>query len=179
MKAFDIIYKREIEHEQYYANVPGDAGAETYMGIARAIFPHSEIWPVIDEYKTIHGAIPHNTQIESVTLNSLVLKHYHQYWEKCGIDQINDFSLQYIIFDFAVNSVRTWAKKLQAILGVQQDGIIGPKTIAAINGKNPRHLFDIIKRYRESYYRELAEKGQNYKFLNGWLRRINSIFYEG
>ena len=178
MKNFNPIFKREIEHEQYYANVVGDAGAETYMGIARAIFPNSDIWPVIDEYKKIHGEIKHNTRIESITLDSLVIKHYTEYWQKCGIDRIKDFSLQYIIFDFAVNSVRTWAKKMQALLGVKTDGIIGNKTIGAINDNTPEHLFNIIKYVRIQYYHELSKKGQNAQFLNGWLKRIRSINYE-
>ena len=179
MKNFDIIYKREIEHEQYYANVTGDAGSETYMGIARKIFPDWAGWPVIDQYKKEYGKIKHNTHIDSITLESLVLKHYVEYWHKNNIPSINNFSLQYIIFDFAVNSVRTWAKKLQLVLGVTPDGIIGSKSIAAINAQNPEHLFKVIKQLRANYYIDLSKKRNNYQFLNGWLRRINSINYEG
>ena len=31
------------------------------------------------------------------------------------------------------------------MLGVTVDGIVGPKTIAAVNSRNPRELFDQIK----------------------------------
>ncbi len=178
MKAFDIIYKREIEHEQYYANVPGDAGAETYMGIARRIFPNSSIWPIIDLYKAKNGPIKHNNHIEDENLDALVRNHYAEYWKKCGMHLIENFSLQYILFDFAVNSVRTWAKKIQALVGVQTDGIIGPKTCAAINSQNPEHLFKVIKHFRINYYKQLAQKPNNVQFLNGWLKRINSIEFE-
>lgn len=178
MKHFEIIFEREIEHEQYYANIPGDEGAETYMGIARAIFPGWDGWILIDAYKKANGPIPHNTHIDRPEIDRHVLEHYREYWKKCGMNMIENFSIQYILFDFAVNSVRTWAKKTQALLGVTTDGIIGRKTCAAINAQNPEHLFRIIKYYRINYYKKLAEKPNNAQFLKGWLKRIESINYE-
>ncbi|WP_430819543.1 putative peptidoglycan-binding domain-containing protein [Carboxylicivirga caseinilyticus] len=55
------------------------------------------------------------------------------------------------------------------------DGIIGSKPITTINPCSPEPLFNAIKSIRIHYYYTIAQKGQNLKFLKGWLRRIESI----
>jgi lysozyme family protein len=59
------------------------------------------------------------------------------------------------------------------------DGIIGKQTLYIINGCEPKALFDAIKMARIRYYHIIAQRGQNHKFLKGWLKRINSFEYEG
>jgi len=58
------------------------------------------------------------------------------------------------------------------------DGIIGKKTINAINRCEPETLFDAIKAARINYYHTIARKGKNHKFLKGWLKRIGSFEYK-
>jgi len=57
------------------------------------------------------------------------------------------------------------------------DGIIGKSTIKAINYCPPELLFNAIKSARIHYYNTIAQRGQNHKFLKGWLRRIQGIVY--
>jgi lysozyme family protein len=176
--AYSQIFAKVIEHEGYYANVEGDRGGETYMGIARNIHPTWEGWKLIDEYKRIHGELSRNQKIEGTTIQSLVEKFYFEkYWTANGIHLIENYNLQYIIFDWCVNSGIYGAKNVQRIVGATPDGIIGKKTASLINTFAPEHLFKIIKHARINYYRAIAKKGQNYKFLDGWLNRINSINY--
>lgn len=59
------------------------------------------------------------------------------------------------------------------------DGIIGKNTLSVINNCEAKALFDAIKMARIRYYHTIARSGQNHKFLNGWLRRINAIEFEG
>lgn len=46
MKTFNELFEGVIKHEGYYANVIGDRGGETYMGVARNLHPN---WNVIEE----------------------------------------------------------------------------------------------------------------------------------
>ncbi len=55
------------------------------------------------------------------------------------------------------------------------DGIIGKITIKAINACYPEMLFNTIKSSRIHYYHVIAKRGENHKFLNDWLKRIDSI----
>lgn len=178
MENFDIIFKKVIVHEGYYANVKGDRGGETYMGIARKIHPKWEGWKLVDGYKKVNGKIKRNQKIEGVIIQSLVEKFYFEtYWTKNGIHLIENFNLQYIIFDWCVNSGIYGAINVQRLVSANPDGIIGKKTAKLINECNPEHLFKIIKHARINFYHKIAV-GQNEQFLNGWLKRINSINYE-
>ena len=55
------------------------------------------------------------------------------------------------------------------------DGVIGKQTLSAINICEPKTLFDAIKTARIRYYHSISKKGQNSKFLKGWLKRIDAI----
>ena len=81
------------------------------------------------------------------------------------------------------------------LLGVTADGIVGPKTIAAVNACNPDKLFDRIYRARvdflkgivntsiATYERKIGRKATEKellkytqkRFLRGWLNRLADI----
>jgi len=185
MKTFDELFDGVIKHEGYYANVKGDRGGETYMGIARNLHPDWKGWEYIDAYKETYGKIPWNKHIDIPDLNCMVKDFYcHTFYEKFKIDGILHGSLQEIIFDWCVNSGHWGARGVQRVLNqffdedLKIDGIIGKQTLATINGCKPRELFDAIKKARIRYYYTISKRGKNYKFLTGWLRRIGSIEYE-
>lgn len=185
MKSFDELFKGVIKHEGYYANVEGDRGGETYMGVARNLHPDWKGWKYIDAYKEMHGEIPWNTNIDIPELNSMVKDFYcHTFYEKFRIDGILHGSLQEIIFDWCVNSGRWGARGVQRVLNqsfdedLKMDGIIGWNTLTAINLYEPKDLFWEIKKARIKYYHKIAKKGRNHLFLQGWLKRIGSIEFE-
>ena len=67
----------------------------------------------------------------------------------------------------------------QRLLGVTVDGIVGPKTIAAVNARNPRELFDMIKIARFDFIEDICRKRPaNNKFKRGWMNRINDLKFE-
>lgn len=184
MKTFDELFEGVIKHEGYYANVTGDRGGETYMGIARNLHPNWEGWAVIDVYKSEVGKIKHNAKIDIDGLTFLVKEFYrHTLYHKYQIESIKNGALQEIIFDWCVNSGRWGSRGVQRVLNqffdadLKLDGIIGKNTLNAINASEPETLFDAIKAARINYYHIIAKKGQNHKFLKGWLRRIEKIIF--
>lgn len=184
MKTFDELFDGVIKHEGYYANVKGDRGGETYMGVARNLHPDWKGWEIIYAHKEKVGKIRHNAKIYDKELTQMVKDFYrHTFYQAYRIERINNGSLQEIIFDWCVNSGRWGSRGVQRTLNqcfntdLKMDGIIGNKTIAAINKCEPEILFDAIKAARIKYYHTIAKRGQNHKFLKGWLKRINSIVY--
>jgi len=66
------------------------------------------------------------------------------------------------------------AKLLQRCLGVADDGIIGTKTLQAINNANAEELLSAYKTKLREFYALLVTKNpKNERFLNGWLRRVS------
>ncbi|MBN2820487.1 MAG: hypothetical protein JXP36_16050 [Bacteroidales bacterium] len=185
MKTFDELFDGVIKHEGYYANVTGDKGGETYMGVARNLHPKWEGWAYIDAYKEMHGTIKRNFKIDILELTQLVKDFYKKaFYDKCNIESINNGSLQEIIFDWCVNSGHWGSRGVQRVLNqffgadLKMDGIIGNQTLSAINACEPETLFTAIHRARVRYYHSIAKKGKNHLFLEGWLKRIEAIKYK-
>lgn len=104
------------------------------------------------------------------------------YWDKCKADQINSQSIANIIVDWAyMSGVSTAVKGVQRLLGCKDDGIIGPKTLAAINGCMwQMQLFHEIQKTRMNFYLNLvARKPSQSVFLRGWTNRLNALKWEG
>jgi lysozyme family protein len=82
--------------------------------------------------------------------------------------------LDYVVFDFAVNAgTGRSVKTLQSAIGVVSDGIIGPRTRAAINGANAKDLVAKYSDARTDFYQGIvARKPDQARFINGWLRRV-------
>lgn len=85
--------------------------------------------------------------------------------------------LDLIAFDFGFNAgVATAARTLQGLVGVVQDGDIGPRTLAAIDQQislcqgNPGALIDQFADAQRAHYRTLRKFPI---FGDGWLARVD------
>ena len=66
----------------------------------------------------------------------------------------------------------------EKILGVKMDGIVGPKTLAALNAQDEEVFFAKLKKEREAYLRRICiSTPSNTVFLKGWLKRLDGIQY--
>jgi lysozyme family protein len=92
-----------------------------------------------------------------------------RYWNTVHGDELPS-GLDYFCFDAAVNHgparVRRW---LQTALGVKADGVIGPKTLAALKAADARVLIARLSAAREALYRNHPDFP---RFKRGWLRRL-------
>lgn len=166
MADFAQAFERAIVAEGGYKlhTVEGDTGGTTYAGIARNKNPQWPGWAYIDR-----GDIPPS---------ELVRSFYRQgWWDPIAGDDIKDQDVAYTLYSFATNSsaykVPTTAIKLaQVVVGTTPDGVVGPKTVAAINAMDP-DLF--VARYalaRLSRYAAIVTKDKSQlKFLLGWVNR--------
>ena len=64
------------------------------------------------------------------------------------------------------------------MLGVTADGIVGSKTLKALNAQNPQQFFERIKARRKQYIAGIIAKHPSQQvFEKGWLRRLDAISY--
>ena len=173
--AFDIAYDNTMRHEGFYANLKGDKGGETYMGIARNFYPSWPGWSYVDRAKRNNGgSLPNNYRINEPVLDAYVKAFFRsEKWNKFQLDRINNINLAKLIFDFVVHSryaVREIQKALRSLgYGVSVDNIMGQNTISAINSADPAMLYDRIKQQRINYLKSLNQP----KFLPGWIARVS------
>lgn len=68
-------------------------------------------------------------------------------------------------------------KRVQKILGVTADGIVGPKTIDAVNAQDPKTLFTKVYNARADHFNAIVKANPSQKkWLKGWMNRINYIY---
>jgi lysozyme family protein len=82
--AFEKAFPEMIAHEGGYANVSGDSGGETFMGISRNNFPNWEGWAFVDEVKRGGGARAINAQLMGNPRMVELVKAFYfaEFWEK-------------------------------------------------------------------------------------------------
>ena len=95
-----------------------------------------------------------------------------KYWDKIKGDNLPT-GVDYAVFDAAVNSGPGRAAKwLQGCVGVEQDGAIGPKTLAAVSAFDPKELVEDYAKRRLSFLMDLPHWGT---FGRGWSRRVAEV----
>ena len=98
------------------------------------------------------------------------------YWNRWKADQIESQSLANILVDWVWGSGANGIKIPQRMLGVKMDGVVGPKTLAALNGTDHRAFFEEVKAERAKFFERICVvRPTQKKYLKGWLRRLNSI----
>lgn len=163
-----------LKWEGGFVNDPDDLGGATNMGVTIGT------WKSCCYDKDGDGDIDvddlHLLTREDV-VNRVLKPHY---WDRWKADEIKSQSVANILVDWVWASGAHGIKIPQRLLGVTVDGIVGPKTIAAVNAKNPRELFDMIKIARFDFIEDICRKRPtNNKFKRGWMNRINDISYVG
>lgn len=112
--------KQVLKYEGGYVDHPQDPGGPTNKGITQAVYDSwrkSQNLPV----QSVRGIA--DLEVAAIYKNL--------YWDKIRGDDLPS-GVDFAIFDYAVNSgVSRAAKTLQSVVGVAQDGQIGPQTIQA------------------------------------------------
>ena len=157
---FDEALKAILHHEGGFVNHPKDPGGMTNLGVTKKVW---EEWVghEVDE-KTMRGLTP-----------EIVGPMYKvKYWDKVKGDDL-PAGVDYVVFDAAVNSGPGRAAKwLQACVGVDPDGGIGPKTLAAVNAFDASQLVEDYAKRRLSFLMDLQTWDT---FGKGWGRRVAEV----
>ena len=158
---FSLFFQRTHDVEGLWANHPRDNGGPTMRGItlrtARAYFGNDYD---IDDLRELshYGAT-----------NLL----FSMYYMKPGFHRLPK-GVDAMVFDGAVHSGPgrsvSW---LQRFLGIDTDGIIGPLTIAAVDGYQPKRA--IIRGIQDIRMRFLIQLEDWDVFGNGWTNRVTNI----
>lgn len=155
-----------------FANDPDDLGGATMCGVTLATFT---------EYCR-RKAYPRPTivRLKAITYKEWLEILKTMFWDKWKADQINNESIALILVDWVWGSGKYGITIPQKAIGVTADGIVGPKTIAAVNAKDPKQLFDLIRKERLAYIERICRsRPTNLKYKRGWLNRLNDIKFKG
>lgn len=171
MANIDILWPFIHSWEGGFVNDPDDAGGATNMGVTLST------WKKQGYDKTGDGIIDVDDLRILKPGDALNILEAN-YWDKWKADEISDQSLANLLVDWVWGSGAYGIKIPQRLLGVTIDGIVGPKTLAALNAQDPKELFEELRREREDYFERICvTRPVNRKYLKGWLRRLEGIRY--
>ena len=154
-----------LSWEGGFVNDPRDSGGATNKGVTLATFRQ-----VFGKSKTIND-------LKKITDDQWMAIFKKYYWDKWKADDIKSKQIAYLLVDWVWCSGKYGITKVQQYLKVDPDGLVGPKTIAALNALDPVKAFKDIWNCRYNYLVSIS-KGKNQVFLKGWLRRLNGIQYK-
>jgi lysozyme family protein len=158
MSFIDDVIRREGRE---FTNDPNDRGGPTKFGITKRDL---EAWlgrPVsVDEVKNLDEATA-RTIFET------------KYYKRPGFDKIPWKPLAEQLADWGIHSGPTLAiMNLQEILGVERDGVLGPKTLKALSeADSVRVNISVAKRRLMMFTRIVRKDPTQLKFLSGWVSR--------
>lgn len=145
--------------------IPGDPGGATRAGISQRFYDPTG-----------------QKSVSDLSQDEVIAIYKTAFWDKIHGDDIVSSQLAYIVLDTAVNQGVVYAiKALQYLVQVPQDGVFGPQTLAAVNSKasdkfNSSLLWARMHRYVATCRSwQMQGKPDSWKFLSGWLDRLDFV----
>ena len=150
-----------LSSEGGFVNDPQDPGGATNEGVTQKEY---DIWRTANHQPVRSVKLIDPNEVEAIYRGT--------YWYACGADQL-PHGVDYCTFDCAVNSGPHQAVKfLQRAVCVNDDGLLGPVTIAAVNAADPRRVINSLCSERIAFLETLPTWGH---FGDGWSNRVNSV----
>ncbi len=177
-----------------YVNDPIDKGGATNMGITIGT------WKLIGYDKNGDGEIDKEDikLLDEIDFSRVL----QRYWDRWRADEIHNQSIANILVGWVWGSGK-WGIVIpqRDILEVDVDGIVGPQTISKLNSMiqdDAESLFFKIKEARKKYFHDIVnnsvsdyeqkigrkateyekKKNTQYRFLKGWLNRLEDYKFE-
>lgn len=157
--AFDHIIT--VEGAGYTNRVGEDKGGPTKFGITQRT------------YTSYLGRTASIADVKTMTEATARAIYRAWYWDLLSLSRLPK-RLAVVVFDQAVNrSPRVAAIRLQSILRVTQDGVLGPQTMLAIASADERDLiWEFCRESLRSYIRITQADPSQLVNLQGWSNRV-------
>jgi lysozyme family protein len=128
-------------------------------------------------YRKYFGKNKNCKDLKAITNAEWDLIFKEGFWDRWKADDIESQAIANLLVDWCWASGVYGIKLPQRVLGVKDDGIVGKKTIAAINDyPDKKELFQKLWNRRKKHFQDIAKNGKE-KFLKGWLNRLNDFKY--
>lgn len=175
MADFTLFFPILLKHEGGYVNHPDDPGGPTNKGITLATLSQCS--------RELLGLTPSVDLLRELSDEQAGIIYKALYWDAIHGDDIVSQPLANLVCDFQVNAGTASSRLLQAVLnerGIRPalviDGVVGSRTLMAINHCDTHRVYAAFKLRRMAYYRSLARRRPSLgRFLAGWLRRTESF----
>ena len=180
-EALDIMYRLEFSNENNVLEKNATEDGWTFMGVYQGAFPNLDLWKIIrqkmQQYNgdmKLVGSMLYN----NATVREMIQAFYKkEFWDKARLDEVVSQQIANEIFVAGVNMGMKKAVMLaQKLVGVPADGVMGPKTLAAINKFDDvafDEMYDVLE--TEHYERIIANNPSKRIYAKGWRNRAVAV----
>lgn len=172
MAKIELLVPKILKWEGGFANHPNDKGGATNKGITIGTFTH---------YRKLKGlSQPSVEELKNISNEEWMDILKTLYWDKWKADQINNQSIANFLVDWVWASGVYGIKYPQQELGVVADGVVGSRTLTAVNEyPNQKELFQKLWDRRKQHFESIVQRNPSQKvFLKGWMNRLNDYKFE-
>lgn len=146
---FPTFIERVLSHEGGYVFDKRDPGGETKWGISKRSYPA--------------------LNIKALTRDQAVAIYRRDFWDAQQLGKLPQ-AVAFQVFDAGVNhGIGNAVRWLQAAAGAAADGLIGPRTLAAVRAADQNDLLLRFNAARLDFYASLSTFAT---FGRGWVRRV-------
>lgn len=171
MARLEILAPFVLSFEGGFSDHPNDSGGPTNRGVTM------KTW--LNFGRDINGDGSIDVDDLKLITEADATAILRRYWDKCRGDSIKSQAMANLLVSWYWGSGGVAIRKLQELLGVDADGVMGAKTLRALNKANPVSLFYDYKLSKQLYLKGICQQHpKNRVFLRGWLRRLSCIRYE-
>lgn len=151
-----------------FSNDPKDNGGATMVGVTIGTYRS------YCKYKGKKS--PTIDQLKNISYKEWRDIIHTMYWSKWKADLIEDQNVANMLVDWVwMSGQGVGIKKVQKLLNLTQDGIVGPKTLKAVNETD--NLLKLVYNARASHFNQIVRSNPSQKkWLKGWMNRINYIY---
>jgi len=159
---FEKAFQKILKFEGGYSDSTADRGGKTKFGIT----------------ERVARANGYRGDMKGLPLDTAKMIYYNNYWD---YEYIDNEKIAIECFEQAVNmGVATANRHLQRAYNllsddvIAEDGIVGPKTIQAINNcPYQDDLYKLLNILQAMRYIRICEADESQKkFIRGWMKRI-------
>lgn len=165
MKGFTEALAVVLQHEGGFSDHPADRGGATNQGVTQAVY---------DAFRKHRGLPPRTVRL--ITSDEVATIYREGYWVP-GRCELLPWPASLNHFDAAVNlGVRQAAVLLQRAVGAKEDGILGPRTLEAVDDTKLGRLLSRMWLVRLEFYDRLVQMRTSQQvFLAGWKNRVAGL----
>jgi lysozyme family protein len=168
MAEFKIAVNKLLASEGGKVNDPDDPGGKTNFGITQKSLDAFH-------FQWVSSALPKD--VFNLTREQASDFYFYEYWSPCRGTLLASQPLANLLLSMAVlQGKKTAVRRLQNLLGVAPDGIMGSKTLQAIESADIKSLLPAYAEANKDFFRKLVEKRPaSQKFLAGWINRVEAL----
>lgn len=150
-----------------------DRGGPTFIGVTLSTFRG---W-----CKTQGQTLPASRSAQTAALKALAFDEWRRiakslFWDPSRADMIEDQRIATMVVDQRWVGGVAMIKAFQRALALVPDGIVGPKTLAALNAPDRTSTLGTLRAAAIRRYNSIVDRDPSQGInLRGWINRVNSI----